>query len=239
MREKFTMKRIVLALGCAAAVLASAAAASAQDRVVVRHGVSHDVEFDANNDGWITRAEASAAADRIFAYLDENNDGRLTPADGEARRAERDAERAARHAERQARRAEREVARAEREVERAERHARDAERHVERRVERGDGHETRTVIIHRNVGDGAHHPAAPQPPEPPRPPRAPMFMMAIANSEEADLNGDGGLSRDEFRAQQLRFFDASDANGDGRIRFDPPPAPPEAPAPPAPPARPR
>ncbi|MBN8608751.1 MAG: hypothetical protein J0L81_17675 [Caulobacterales bacterium] len=66
-----------------------------------------------------------------------------------------------------------------------------------------------------------------------------MFMMLIANSDEADTNGDGGLSREEFRAQQLRFFDASDANGDRRIRFEAPPVAPEPPAPPAPPEPPR
>ena len=49
-----------------------------------------------------------------------------------------------------------------------------------------------------------------------------MFMMLMANSDEMDTNHDGAISREEFRAQQLRFFDASDANGDGRIRFEPP-----------------
>ncbi|HRP10424.1 MAG TPA: hypothetical protein PLK37_05265 [Terricaulis sp.] len=219
------MKRYVLALGCAAAVLTAAAAAYAQDRVVIRHGGGPEIAFDADNDGWITRAEASAAADRLFAQLDENNDGRLTPADGEARRAERDAARAARHAEREARRAEREIERSERR----------AERLVERHVERLEGDENRTIIIQRT--GGAHHPEPPEAPLPPRPPRPPMFIMAIANADEADLNGDGALSREEFRAQQLRFFDASDANGDSRIRFEPPPAPPEPPEPPTPPSR--
>ncbi len=76
------------------------------------------------------------------------------------------------------------------------------------------------------------------------PPHPPMFMMAFANSEESDLNGDGALSLDEFRAQHLRFFDASDANRDGRVRFSgpswdapAPPAPPQAPEPPQPPRR--
>jgi hypothetical protein len=65
-----------------------------------------------------------------------------------------------------------------------------------------------------------------------------MFMMLLGNTEEADRDGDGALSREEFRAQQLRFFDASDANGDGRIRFEHPPMPPMPPQPPAPPAPP-
>jgi Ca2+-binding EF-hand superfamily protein len=34
---------------------------------------------------------------------------------------------------------------------------------------------------------------------------------------EADLNGDGALSAEEFVAQALRYFDAADVDGDGRI----------------------
>src|SRR5262249_61898789 len=86
-------------------------------------------------------------------------------------------------------------------------------------------------------------PAGPAPPPSPRAPPVPPippapFMMLIANSEEADRNGDGALSREEFVAQHLRFFDASDANGDGRIRFDEPPVPPTPPVAPAAPAAP-
>lgn len=100
--------------------------------------------------------------------------------------------------------------------------------HEGRHDEHGeDVHIERHVIIRREGGE------APDADEPPHPPRAP-FMMLIANNEEADLNGDDALSLDEFRNQHLRFFDASDVNGDGRIRFDPPdlPEPPEAPPPP-------
>ena len=72
-----------------------------------------------------------------------------------------------------------------------------------------------------------------------------MTMMLFMNSEEADLNNDGALSKEEFVAQQLRFFDAADANRDGKIKFEPPqmhpepPAPPVAPTPPTPPQPPR
>ena len=205
------MKRTALILGCAVAVMATAA--FADDRIMSRHHGGDGFEIDSNADGWITRAEASAAADRMFAALDHDNDGRLTAEDRRARhvelRLDGERQRTGRHARRDA--------------ERTARHAeRDAERHVER-----------TVIIHR----GGEPPEAAAPPTPPRAPRPPMFIMAIANGEEADLNGDGALSLDEFRAQQLRFFDASDANGDGRIRFEPPPAPPEPPTPPTPPTR--
>lgn len=277
--------KLPIALGIAAAAL-TVAAASAQStsRHVIIHGDSDSISrIDANEDGWITRAEAASAYERIFSELDTNNDGRLDSADRrdvrvrvdapnvrvfrgghgdddvrvitgdldpetEARiereieeamqRAEIHMERAERDAERAAERAER---LAERAAERAERDAERAERHVQR-FRDGD----RDVIIIRS-GDGEggswtslEGAVAPVPPIPPVPPvPAVPFMMLIANSEEADRNGDGALSREEFVAQHLRFFDASDANGDGRVRFEPPAPPPEPPAPPAPPEPPR
>jgi hypothetical protein len=302
---------VALGVALAALTVAAASAQSSSRHVVVRDGHS-DIEIDANEDGWITRSEASSGFERIFADLDSNDDGRL---DGEDRRQfrvrvdhsdvrvleggrdgrrvriirngeeivdeeeiEREVERAMEEAERHMERAERDAERAEREAERAEdlaerhsemaerhaeraarhaeRAARDAERHVQRYVYRsGDGE--RDVIIIRGEGgswssDEDDEPAlaplapipplapiaaiAPVPPVPPLPP-APHFMMLIANSEEADRNGDGALSREEFVAQHLRFFDASDANGDGRIRFEEPPEPPAPPTPPEPPRR--
>lgn len=227
--------RLTLAIGAAFAALSVTAAAQQTDRVFIRHG-GPTANIDANDDGWITRAEASAGFDRAFDDMDSNDDGSLDSADrrnletfelrldgpgvhvfeGEGgdrriivRRAGDDAN-------------EEEI---EREIERAERDI------------RRDG--SRDVVIIRR-GDGTA-PAAPVPPTPPSaatapvpplPPAPPMFMMLIANSDEADLDGDGALSRDEFRNQHLRFFDASDANGDGRVRFEPPPAPPEPPQPP-------
>jgi hypothetical protein len=288
--------KLPVALGIALAALTVAASAQSSSRHVVVRGGHSNVEIDANEDGWITRSEASSAFERIFADLDSNDDGRL---DGEDRREirvdvdipdirvleggpdgrrvrvirngeeivdedeiEREVERAMEEAERHIERAEREADRAEREAERAEREAerhaeraarhaervaRDAERHVQRHVYRSSDGE-REVIIIRGHGswasaDGDVVAIAPVPPVPPIPPIPPIpptphFMMLIANSEEADLNGDGALSLEEFRNQHLRFFDASDANGDGRVRFEPPPEPPTPPTPPAPPAPP-
>lgn len=230
------MKRFALVLGCAAIALTAAASAQTRhDRTIVRHHGGPMAAVDANEDGWITRAEASAAAERAFAELDSDDDGRLTAQDRQSHTMEFHLDG---DVDLDIRRAEHEAERAERHAERAERHAERAERRVERHVDRRtDRREERTVII--THGDDSDAPTPPTPPVAPRPPHPPMFIMVFANSEEADLNGDGALSLDEFRAQHLRFFDASDANGDGRIRFEPPPAPPEPPEPPTPPTPPR
>ncbi|MBC7769841.1 MAG: hypothetical protein H7124_13750 [Phycisphaerales bacterium] len=267
--------KFALTLGVAlAAVTLAASAHTSHSRTVIRHGGGVEINFDADNDGWLSRAEATTAADRLFDHMDGNDDGRLTSEDhraledihvrvdaprahefeldgedGERRviirrggelteeeeaRIEREVERAMEHAER-AREG------AERGARQAERAAHDAERRTHRLAHDAERSSTREVIIIRADGDDHHAvaPTAPTPPVPPVPPRPPMFMMLIANSEEADLNGDSAISREEFRAQHLRFFDASDANGDGRIRFEAPPAPPTPPTPPAPPAPPR
>lgn len=289
---------LATALGVSLAALTVAAYANPQTRVFIRQG-GPEISFDANNDGWIARAEAAAAFDRVFDDMDANDDGRLTsddrPSMREARvdgalhldgenctqtveparaetprngrtierrvtvicRSEDGAEERSEHrltilrggdalSEEDHARIEQEIERAMREAERASRNAEDAEREAERleeMAERLAEHAERQVHREVIVIDGGNElhlrVGGPVPPVPPVPgvapvPPAPMFMMLIANAEEADTNGDGALSRDEFRAQHLRFFDASDANGDGRVRFDhpTPPTPPEPPTPP-------
>lgn len=236
--------RLALALGVAFAAMTAVAFAQS-DRIFIRHhGGAHET-IDANDDGFVSRAEASASADRVFAEMDSNDDGRLTDADhppmeefnirvpepgtagdctttidppsareGEDRRVTV-------------------ICNGDGEGER---------RVVRRHGEAGETAEERTVtVIHGGHGgewtseDGA---VAPIPPVPPVPPHPPMFIMMYGNSE-ADLNGDGAMSQDEFRAQHVRYFDAADANRDGRVRLQRPPAPPEPPAPPAPPEPPR
>lgn len=303
--------RLALALGVAAAAWAVAAYADPETRFFVGHGRTA-AHIDADGDGWVTRAEAAAAADRLFEHFDGNSDGRLTSEDrgdfdvhidgGDMRmhrlllgedapdpedvqdgcdiveqgpnpapragvrvgrrvmivchnreggRTERQMTilRGGEHVspeeqariEREIERVEREAERASREAERsedeAERLAEEAERladHIERRVHR------QVIVINGDEGH-AHAPLPPLPPLPPMPPLGAPMLMLFAHNGEADTNGDGALSREEFRAQQLRFFDASDANGDGRVRLEhaDPPSPPEPPTPPEPPEPPR
>lgn len=238
--------RVTLTLGIAFAAMTMAAYAQPDHaRVFVQHGGGHGSDMDADNDGWLTRVEVSSGTERVFAELDTNSDGRLTREDHPRMGEDFDVRiDGAPEGEDCTTTTEPGGASGERRVTVICRSGGEADgaHHIERRViRRGEGeappapHEGRHVerevtIIHGDHSEGA---MAPMPPHPP------MFMMMLANSEEADLNGDGAMSRDEFRAQHLRFFDASDANGDGRVRFDPPRHPAAAPAPPAPPAPPR
>lgn len=265
------MKR-AMALGVALAALAAAATASAQSRMG-----GHGMNIDADHDGWLTRAEASAAADRMFDAMDENHDGQLTRGEHRMHARHRrgvhamaDAEHMPPNCERTVERqggdtpgagerritiichgedgehSERRVTimrggeasgerrtRVERHIERAEREAEQAEREAERAAGNAERQVHREImIIHDDEEDGetAMGPRHPMPP-------MPHMMLLMGSAEEADANNDGALSRDEFRTQHLRFFDASDANGDGKVRFampEPPtpPAPPEPPTPP-------
>ena len=68
-----------LTIGLSALALTVAGTALAQQR--------DGMKADADGNGTITRAEAQNRADRMFAKMDVNNDGALTDADREARRA--------------------------------------------------------------------------------------------------------------------------------------------------------
>ena len=220
------MKSRLLLLGAAIAAISAGGvlAASAQPHHACaegREGHRMDISrIDANGDKFVSRAEAQAEVERVFAELDSNHDGKLDAADHGPHGSHF--------------------------MHRVEVHDGDhEERNEDVSIEHGDapgaGGENRQVIIRRDVrGDDDH---GPRPPHRPHPPHPPMFMMIIAHSEEADRNGDGALSKEEFVAQHLRFFDAADANGDGKIKFDPPPMmmmePPEPPQPPEPPAPPQ
>jgi hypothetical protein len=245
--------RIALALGVAfTAVTLAADAHPNHSRVAIRHHGGPAANVDADSDGWVTRAEASAAADRIFDDLDGNDDGRLTGEDHQGRGHEfemrldgpghaGDGEHGA-NCTSTTEPADAAEGQEQRVTVICRHSGGDGERDVTILREGSDEHVERSVEREVTVIHGgswtSQDGAAPTPPVPPTPPTPPMFIMLFANSEESDLNGDGALSREEFRAQHMRFFDASDANGDGRIRYERPPAPPTPPTPPAPPAPP-
>jgi len=226
--------RLALALGVAFGALTMSASAQPEERAhhrVFMHAAGgHDI--DADDDGFVTRAEITNAADRLFGELDRNDDGRLNDADHPPmeefhRRIEghHGGERVVR------------IIRSGEEVgegHRSDDGERRVERHVDRRVERREGDNERDVIVLRGDGGEWTHALPPMPPHPP------MLMFASSNIEEFDRNADGALSQEEFRAQQLAQFDAQDGNRDGRIRamrMHEPPTPPEAPRPAEPPRR--
>jgi hypothetical protein len=236
--------RLMLALG--AAVVATTMVADAHTsggRHFTFHRGGEHQSADANGDGWLTRDEAGAHADRMFADLDRDNNGRLDEADHQALRREIEA-----HVDRSMERVRIDLEGVDEEIERHMSHLDDE--NCTRSVENVDGGRRVTVICENDDETSErrtdrrermrHGPSdrlfvAPIPPIPPVPP---VPMLAMWDDEESDLNGDGWLSREEFRAQQLRHFDARDANGDGRVRHEPPPEPPTPPAPPAPPSPP-
>lgn len=163
-------------------------------------------EADTDHDGYLSRAEATAQAERIFDSLDFKKEGKIPaqPFDRFERRDDRE----------------------------------------DREEGRGEHREIRReVFIIRDVDrdEDDEHEDGPRELRMPRPPRPPIPAMLFLSNEEADLNGDGVLSKQEFVAQQLRFFDAADANRDGKVKLPPrpprPPAPPEAPDAPKPPRR--
>jgi len=221
------MKRALILAGAAIAAISVGALAHAEDRRDARNEryevrMERMTRIDADTDGFISRAEAQAEAERAFGELDTDNNGKLDSADrGHG----------GRHMVMHRRSGEHEGGR---------HRGRNQEVDVTVRTEAGGD---RTIIERRDVQiapkAGASPAVAPKPPAPPRPPRMPMSLMVFMNSQEADLNNDGALSKEEFVAQQLRFFDAADANRDGKIKFEAPPMPPEPPTPPAPPQPPQ
>src|SRR5690349_6633290 len=185
--------------------------------VFIRHG-GPALEMDANHDGYLTRAEAAASADRMFTELDTNHDGRLTDADRphdddfdielsgpeglpavDESNCTRTVEPAhGGHGQRvtvicngddDAQGGERHVI-----VRRGDHAAPHAEsgRRVERDVtiiRRGDDDDDGIAPPAPPAAPGTPHPA--MAPLPPRPPHPPMFMMMMANSDETDTNHDG------------------------------------------------
>lgn len=73
------MKKFVIAAVLGAATLTGAAHAGQQDGSAAHRpgGMAMMAMIDADKDGVITRAEAIAAADRLFDRIDRNRDGKL------------------------------------------------------------------------------------------------------------------------------------------------------------------
>jgi hypothetical protein len=218
------MKRTFLLAGAALAAVVVAVAAHAEQapqvqrerrEVRIEEHMARIGRIDANSDGFVTRAEAQAEAERMFGEMDGDNNGKLDAADRGMHR-------------------------------RIMIHRMDDDGPGDREVRVTREKSGDTVIERREVeirregpkeghgrnghGHGGGHGRGMHPP---------MMGMMLLHSSEADRNGDGALSKDEFVSQQLRFFDASDVNGDGKIKFERPPAPPRAPDVPQPPAPPQ
>lgn len=165
-----------------AAAMALVAAGAAYSQNADRRGL------DANADGNITRAEATAAAEARFARADANADGQLTAADRAASRERRSAEMFSRlDADNNG------------SISRAEWDAR-GEQMRERRERIRESH--RADGEHR--GHGMRGMGG-------REQRA-MRMM-----RSADSNNDQAIDRAEFTAVATRRFDAIDSNNDGII----------------------
>ncbi|KAF0176511.1 MAG: hypothetical protein IV086_14735 [Hyphomonadaceae bacterium] len=224
------MKRVLLLAGAAFAAVAVGALAHADDRqerreVRIERHMERIGRIDANTDGFVTRAEAQAEAERMFGELDGDNNGKLDAADRvggphvmiHRMGAGPDGGRQHGHG-----------------------HGHGARRGADDDVDvtvRTTENGGQTVIERREVRIDRAAPKDGAAPMPFRPPHPPMAMMLFMHSDEADRNGDGALSKDEFVAQQLRYFDAADVNSDGKIKFEAPPMPPMPPAPPQPPRR--
>lgn len=206
------MERIAFISALAAGLILAGLAIAHEPRIrIERHGpgffgLERMENLDADEDGWISRAEMAAAAEKSFAERDEDKDGKLDQPNWEE---------------------------LEKRMEGARKRVKEAAEKFEDR--RGDIERVhREVFVFRSEeGDEEVQEFEFQAP---RMPALPPLMI-FSQTSEADLNGDGALSKDEFVAQQLRFFDAADANRDGKVRaiaFPRPPAPPQPPKPPQP-----
>lgn len=177
--------RIRLLMAAAALAGLGGGAASAQETPRERP--------DANGDRILTRAEATAHAEAMFARMDVNGDGRLSPEDREAGRERRAGEMFTRmdtDGNGSISRSEWDGAGELREARRAQRE--------ERRAGAGDGPQARGE---RGRGYQGHR-------------RGRMGMALMA---QADRDGDRTVSRAEFLEASAQRFARMDTNGDGSV----------------------
>lgn len=179
--------RIRFALTVAAIALTGATAVAAQTALPV---VGERARPDANGDGTLTRAEATAHAEAQFERMDANNDGRVTPEDRAAGQERRRIETFARMD------ADNNGAITRAEWDRA------GEAMAERRAGRGERREAagRAEGSREARGRGGR--------------RGQMGRTMMAR---ADANSDGAIDRSEFVAAATARFDRLDADRDGSV----------------------
>lgn len=217
------MKARLLLIGAAVSAIAAGVAFAAAPPAPPAPPAFEHSRIDANRDGFVTRAEVQAEADRMFARLDANSDGKLDSTD----RSQRREMRVIRHESGGGEVTEDVIIEHAPPAPGAEGERREIRKEIRKEIVK-DGHRRGRGRDH----DGPRHHMRMM---------GPMGggLMLFIHSGESDLNGDGALSKEEFTAQQLRFFDAADANRDGKIKFEPPPAPPTPPVAPVAPTPPR
>lgn len=190
------MKLVSIAFLVATTTLSVAAFAHGGPEGHGPRGAGHFMRMDANNDGKVTRAEATAEADKMFASLDTNKDGFVTQAEADAHHADRKAEHAKRKDERFA--------------------ERDANKDGKlSRQEVSKMPEERFKAIDTNK-DGFLTKAEM---EAGRPDHGPKGKDGKGGGffAKADANSDGKISKEESRTILLGRFAKIDANGDGVV----------------------
>lgn len=171
---------------------------------------------DANQDGTLTRAEMTSAAETRFAKMDVNKDGKIDAADREARKAERFSK-LDRDGNGEVSQAEMDAMKAER---MAMREARKAERFAMMDTDKSGGLSADEMAKGRGMGHGergehaegghhgkrGHHGGM-------RGGGKGRGMMGKA----IDTDGNGSISKAEFMAVATKRFDAQDSNKDGKV----------------------
>lgn len=155
---------------------------------------------DADGNGVLTRAEAQASAEQMFARMDANKDGKVDAADRAARRTEMQAKRfAALDANKDGSisKAEWDQHSADRAAKRAERGEKRAAAGEARGGKRGDG------MRGHHGKRGGHHGG--------------RHGAMGGGWMKADTNGDKAITQAEFTASALARFDRMDANKDGQV----------------------
>jgi len=187
------MRKLTLALSVASLAIAGPAFAqvsTASDGGAGDHPHAHQ-------HAPITRADAEARADKLFARLDANGDGKIDQADRAARRDQRRDKQFARlDADHNGAISREEFAAA----------GDKARERFANRAQGADGKDGHRFGGHRMAMGGRHGMHG----------RNGMGGLAMAG-KKADTNQDGAISKSEFETAALERFDRADANHDGTV----------------------